>query len=529
MSNCARQSGWRHDIRHAESPGSCGLTMTSPGVLPTKSVDALFRPAMVLMTGRMIGFVVAFAIPMVLARLFDQNDFGTYKQLFLIFGTLFGIAQMGMAESLYYFLPSRPENSGRFVCNTLLTLATLGFGSLLGLWLFRDELAELMNNPALADLMLPVGLYLMFMLIAVVLEILMTIRKQFVAASYTYALTDVARAILYLSPVLLMTDLRFLMLGAVVFALARLVATLVYVGREFGPELKPDRQAFAEQVRYAAPYSIAAIIGTAQTTYHMFAVSNAFDAATFAIYAVGCLQIPLSDFLMTSTSNVMMVNMRERLVAGDLSGAIDVWLDGNRKLALILFPLVAGLLVMAYPFIVLLFTANYAASVPIFMVWTLSMLLAALLTDSALRVFALNRFLIFQNLVALVIVVGLLQWFLANFALMGAVMVTLLAAVIVKVLALARVRLALKVEMARLLPWKALALTALLSALAALPAWLIVNTLNAPNLVLLALAGPTYVLCYFLLLRRFGPLEQDEKEQLNEWVGRPLNLLRRTP
>jgi O-antigen/teichoic acid export membrane protein len=479
------------------------------------------------MTGRTIGFVVAFAIPMVLARLFDQNDFGTYKQLFLIFGTLYGVAQMGMAESLYYFLPSRPDNAGRFVFNTLLTLGTLGLGSLLGLWLFRDELAILMNNPALADLILPVGLYLLFMLIAVVLEILMTIRKQYVAASVSYFLTDTARAIFYIGPVLLLTDLRVLMLGAVVFALARLAATLVYVGREFGAELRPDREAFAVQIRYAATFGFAAIIGTAQTTYHLFAVSNAFDAATFAIYAVGCLQIPLSDFLMTSTSNVMMVNMRERVLDNDSEGAIAVWLDGNRKLALIFFPLVAGLLVMAHPFIVLLFTRSYEASVPIFMVWSLSMLLTAILTDSALRVFALNRFLIFQNLVALAVVVGLLHWFMAEFGLMGAVMVTLLAAIIVKTLALARVRHALKVDLARLLPWKSLAITAVLAALAAIPAWLIVNTLNAPNLALLALAGPTYVLVYYLLLRRFGPLAQDEKEQLSEWVNRPLLWLRR--
>ena len=501
--------------------------MTSPGVLPSKPLEALFRPALVLMTGRTLGFIVAFAIPMVLARLFDQNDFGTYKQVFLIFATLYGVAQMGMAESLYYFLPSQPENAGRFVMNTLLALATLGLGSLLGLWLFRNELAILMNNPALADLILPVGLYLLFMLVAVVLEILMTIRRQYAAASISYAVTDMARAMFYILPVLWLADLRVLMLGAVVFALARLAATLVYVGREFGPELRPDRQAFAVQLRYAATFGFAAIIGTAQTTYHLFAVSNAFDAATFAIYAVGCLQIPLSDFLMTSTSNVMMVNMRERVLAGDLEGAVAVWLDGNRKLALIFFPMVAGLLVMAHPFIVFLFTDSYAASVPIFMVWSLSMILVAVLTDSALRVFALNRFLVFQNLVALAVVVGLLHWFMAKFGLMGAVMVTLLAAVIVKALALARVRHALQVDLGQLLPWAALATTALLAALAAIPAWLIVNTLDAPNLALLALAGPTYVLVYYLLLRRFGPLAKDEKAQLSAWVNRPFLWLRR--
>lgn len=501
--------------------------MTIPSDTAVKPLEALFRPALVLMTGRLVGFVMAFAIPMVLARVFDQSDFGTYKQLFLIFGTLFGIAQLGMAESLYYFLPSRQERGGHFVFNTLVTTGTLGLCSLLGLWLFRDDIAALMNNPALADLMLPVGLYLLFMLMAVVLEITMTIRRQFVAASCTYALTDLARAIFYIIPVLLLADLRALMLGAVVFALARLAATLIYVRREFSPELKPDRQALVAQARYAVPFGVAGIILVIQANYHLYAVSYAFDAATFAVYAVGCLQIPLTDYLVTSTGNVMMVSMRERLVAGDLPGAIAVWLDGNRKLAMIFFPLVAGLLIMAHPFIVLLFTASYEASVPIFMLWTLSMVLASILTDSALRVLALNRFLIVQNVIRLVLIVLFLHWFMAQFGLIGAVMITLLASALTKALALERIRRELKIGLARLLPWKSLVVTALLSALAAIPAWLVMSSLDAAPLVLLMVTGPVYVLCYLVLLGRFGPLEPDELVQISEWLQKPFIWLRR--
>lgn len=499
--------------------------MSVPG--DTRPTAALFGPALVLMTGRIIGFAVAFAIPMVLARVFDQNDFGTYKQLFLIFGTLFGIAQMGMAESLYYFLPSGPERDGRYVFNTLAVAGLLGLCSVAGLWLFRDQIASLMNNPALAELILPLALYLLFMLMAVVLEIIMTIRRQFTAASCTYALTDMARAGFYVIPVLLYPGLDTLMLGALVFALARLAVTLVYVHREFGQHLKPGRAALAEQAGYAIPFGLAGIIEVAQANYHLYAVSYAFDTATFAIYAVGCLQIPLADFLMTSTSNVMMVNMRERLLAGDLAGATAVWLDGNRKLAMFFFPLVAGLLVMAHPFIVLLFTAEYAASVPIFMLWSLSMLLTTLLTDSALRVFALTRFLIVQNLVRLGLVVALLHIFMTHFGLIGAVLVTLLADTVVKALALARIRRELKVGLRQVLPWKSLALTALLAALAALPSLGVVTALDAPNLVRLMVAGPVFALGYYVLLRRFGPLHDDEQEQISAWLRKPFHLLRR--
>ena len=102
-------------------------------------LEALFRPALVLMSGRFLGFVAAFAIPVVLARIFDQTEFGSYKQIFLIFGTVFGIAQVGMAESLYYFLPSETRRGGGFAFNTLAVLGIFGVISLGALWLWRQR------------------------------------------------------------------------------------------------------------------------------------------------------------------------------------------------------------------------------------------------------------------------------------------------------------------------------------------------------------------------------------------------------
>ena len=61
--------------------------------------------------GRVLGFLSTFFIPVVLVRIFDPVDFGTYRQLFLIYTTIFYAAQFGMAESLYYFMPANPSDS----------------------------------------------------------------------------------------------------------------------------------------------------------------------------------------------------------------------------------------------------------------------------------------------------------------------------------------------------------------------------------------------------------------------------------
>ena len=76
-----------------------------------------------------------------------------------------------------------------------------------------------------------------------------------------------------------------------------------------------------------------------QVNYHQWVVAARFDAATFAIYAVGCLQIPLIDLVYTSTCNVMMVRMAE-LAACEVvrtNAVLALWHDTTARLASIIF------------------------------------------------------------------------------------------------------------------------------------------------------------------------------------------------
>src|SRR5580700_6520837 len=111
-------------------------------VSPAPETDSVFKPALLLMSGRTVAFAATFFIPLVLARVFDASQFGTYKQLFLIWGTIYAVAQMGMASSLYYFLPRQPRMAGPYVANSLLFLAVTGLCCLGALVLAAPKLGQ---------------------------------------------------------------------------------------------------------------------------------------------------------------------------------------------------------------------------------------------------------------------------------------------------------------------------------------------------------------------------------------------------
>src|SRR5688572_32915952 len=136
-------------------------------------IDPASRPAALLVTGRAIGLATTFAIGIVFARIFDPADFGTYKQFFLVYATLYGLVQLGMAESLYYFVPRKSADTGRYVCNAMVTLGLAGLGSMTLLYAGRETVARWLTNAQLADHALLLGAFLTLTLMTTVFEIAM--------------------------------------------------------------------------------------------------------------------------------------------------------------------------------------------------------------------------------------------------------------------------------------------------------------------------------------------------------------------
>jgi O-antigen/teichoic acid export membrane protein len=464
-------------------------------------LDAVSRPALWLIAGRGVGFLAAFVVPLVVVRLFDQATFGTYKQLFLIYGTLFGVAQLGAAETLYYFVPRSPSEAGRHASNAVVTLALMGAACLALLWLTAGSVAAWLTNPQLTDTLVLLGVMLALMLMAAPFEIVLVARKQYRAAACTYTASEFVRAGFVLVPAMVFGGLRAVLVGAIAFAAVRFAAMLWWLWRDHAARFRPSLTLWRQQWAYTLPFALAVGVEAVQGNVHHYVVASRFDPATFAIYAVGCLQIPLVDVITSSSANVMMVKMSE--VGFDSRGpaALALWHDTTRRLALVIFPLAVFFLVMARDIIVTLFTSEYLASVPIFMLWTLSIVFAVPCVDAVLRVHAQTRFLFGQNVLRLALVLGFTGWFLSLYGLSGAVLVTLLSTAIVRVAGVTRIARLLGIGLGAVMPWTHLAMTAAYAAVAAVPTLWFAHTSSLPRVLVLmgaaAIYGATYtVLCY---------------------------------
>jgi len=312
------------------------------------------------------------------------------------------------------------------------------------------------------------------------------------------------------------------MLGAIAFAAIRFLFTLWYLGREYGAqELAFDWPKLRTQLAYTLPFELAIVVEILQTNYHQYAVSAHFGAVAFAVYAVGCLQLPFVDFVAGPACNVMMVRMAEEIAEGSHRQVLAIWRDTTRKLALVFIPLFALLVVASRDMILLLFTERYAAAVPIFILWAAVVPLAVFQTDGLLRVYAQTRFIFFMNIVRLAMIAGLIGSFLSFFGLRGAVLISLLATVVAKAGAMVRGLRLMQAKASEILPWGSLVAVSAASTAAVLPAWIVKTEMPWPLLPKLLLMGVVFSIAYVGLVLGFDLVNESEKEAVAGWLRRP--------
>src|SRR4051812_20820575 len=101
----------------------------------------LVRKAGPLVLARFGSFVVTMGIPLVLARALSLEQFGTYKQIFMIGLLLSQALPMGIAQSLYYFLP-RSQLSRPYLGQAILMLGGIGVLGGMAVWAAIGPLAR---------------------------------------------------------------------------------------------------------------------------------------------------------------------------------------------------------------------------------------------------------------------------------------------------------------------------------------------------------------------------------------------------
>lgn len=410
-----------------------------------------------LVVARFITAILTTAIPLVLARWMSLENYGTYKQIFLLVGTAYLLVPFGMVQGLYFFIP-RAEKKRPLYFNALIWVLIGGAVMALTMAATTDWMARYFSNPELVQFRWPIALYAMLLIAALPLEIGLTSQGNTKASAISYLFSDTLRAASMVLPVLLGHGLVGVMHSLVVFMLLRTcVCWAVLLWKSEGPLFSATL--FKEQLVYAAPFGAAMLLAVPQQYAHQYAVSGIVSPELFAIYSVGCFQLPIVELLYTPTSEVLMVQIGTLEKNQRLHEAVECFREAAAKLSLAFFPMAAFLFAAAPEFIAALFGQKFMGAVPIFRVSVIGVLFAVLPMDGVLRARNDTRHIFLSYLVKAVATVPLVWLGVKHFGMLGGIGSWAIAEAIGKATLLVRVPAALssperKLTIHEVIPWR---------------------------------------------------------------------------
>lgn len=429
---------------------------------------SLSRQSSIILAAKVFGFVLSFFLPVLVVRLMPQDEVGIYRQVFLIVNTAINILPLGMGMSAYYFLSREPELRNPTVLNILAFLFVLG-GLLFAILLAYPNILNILFKHEEMERLSPlIATVIWLWLVGSLLEIVILANREVWLASFAIVGIHLSKAASMILAVIMWPTPEGFLYAAAAQGAIQLAALLYYLNDRFpGFYRNFDFTFFRRHLAYAIPLGLAGILWVFQTDLHNYFVGYRFTPAEFAIYAYGCFQLPLVNLMIESVTAVLIPRISELQMLGDKREIIALSGRSMNKLALVFLPFYAFLFVAAEPFIVTLFSRDYIASVPIFLINLTLIPFAIWINDPVVRAFPeLGRFLLYLRIALLVGMTATLVVGINSFGLSDMILVVVLVALTEKAVLTFAVLRKLEANRSDIMLLKRPALTALASGIA---------------------------------------------------------------
>jgi O-antigen/teichoic acid export membrane protein len=388
----------------------------------TSSPNLTLRTSL-LVAAKTVAFAFTIAIPLLLVRRMPQHEFGLYRQVFLVIGSAISVLPLGFGMTAYYFLPREERYRNQTVFNIVFftTAVAALFAAVLSL--FPALLIILFSEPRAARFAPWIGTIMVLWVLGSFFEIVTVANQEIKIATGAILGIQVTRATFFLIAALASGTVRALVIAAIAQGLVQVAALTFYLRDRFPGFWRAwDPLFFRKQLAYALPFGLAGILWTLQSDLHNYFVSHHYGPAVYAVYAIGCFQVPLFGILGDSVGSVMIP--RVSLLQHEQRTREIVLLTARvmRKLATIYFPAYAFLLVMRHEFIVGLFTERYVESIPVFAINLTLIPLCIFVVDPVMRAYAEHRhFMVKLHGILLVCMAVALALSIGRFGLIGAI------------------------------------------------------------------------------------------------------------
>lgn len=453
------------------------------------------------MLGRVFAFAVMFFVPVVNVRALSVEEYGYYRQFWLLFETLTPILMLGFPRSLLYYIPRSKNDQEKsiYVTQTVVFLFAMAIAAMIFYTVIGQVLGAGMGAMVRAFYW-RLSFFTMCMMVARYMDELFVAERRVEQQAVYHVATLVAQSIVVIGVSWYTRDVSAIIWGLAIFAGVKLLFALVYTRVVYRPSIRSvSFSTMREQLSFALPLGMMAIALLLLTQTDKFIINRYLGREAFAVYSLGAFQLPFVNIIASSVSSVAFPLMAKYQMEKRYGDFIDLWRRSWLKTAVLFFPLFVFFMVTANQFIVIMFTDTYADATPVFRIYLILFLKATTDYAGVLTAFKKQDYLFKIMAVAVVANLALSLVLFHLWGRLGVPSATVISFFAVGVLAVHRGARLLSQSFWQTIPWRGLSGRMAAAAAPGAVLYFVYARNGDDSIWRFAVAGALYFASYFVL------------------------------
>lgn len=463
-----------------------------------------------LATANFVSFGISMIMSAILSRQMPTSEYGTFRQVLYVYGTLLMIFSLGLPKAYSYFLARIPVDEGLDLVRKL-TLIFLALASIFSSILFFGAgfISKALGNPMLEDnLRLFAIVPSMLMPVLGVENILVVYREARKVLLYVL----ISRIFTVACTTLPVIAGGLGVKGAVGgFALASIITCIAGLILSRVPfkniENRKCKLSLRSIFHFSLPVFYSGIYGFIIASSSQFFVSRYFGVDEFAIFANGYHELPFASMVIGAVAGTLLPEFsRMYKEKKDNTEFLTLWKNVVAKSAMIIYPLSVFFFIYAPEIVKFLYGEDYARSAILFRIITVVNI--ARIVPYSPFLFAVGKGRLFANihLVTALLMVSLQFLCVHLFPSIDAIAIIATSCTVLCLAAMLRfVAQLLKADISGIMPWSFLFKILIATLLSGSISILITETVDFGNNIATLLWGfLTFSLVYLPISRLFG-------------------------
>ena len=446
-----------------------------------------------------------FALPMVLARVFEPAEYGQYMLLWLVVNTALIVTTLHMPQGLFYLLPhSRSEaEKTKNILNTFVFLVTTGFLTAIAVNPWVPLLPERFVASGGQAWVVPAFVFLWT--VGQLLDSLPTAEERIRWHCWVIIGLSGFRAALLAGLAWFYRDMSVVFLGLVLFACIKLLVLLTYM-LAYHPmkNWSLDRMLLWAQLSYSIPFGIGAGLFLLRNQGDQWIAAYLFPAAEYSLFVIGMYLGPFLTLVRESINSAVLPKLSRHHAEGDQAALLELSRSSNTHTAFVLFPLLIWFFIFAGDIVEVIFSAAYRDAAAVMRIFILSYLTQTFEANNLFRVVGGGRYSIYLSLGLLVPAIVVSYWGGVTFGLWGVALGTLVVTYSGEPLKLLYVARQLALPVARIVDWSSWLILFTASLIVGFFAYQAMEILGHSiqwPLLRAALGGGIIAVSYFMMIR----------------------------